>query len=90
MTQENHSPAPWRLSNEDGMPIVDANNHRVCDMDVFGEGRAKLANVLLIKAAPDLLEALENLFEACPADVGKNRELQKAIDAIAKAKGGYQ
>lgn len=43
------------------------------------------ANAHLIAAAPDLLEALENLVDAVRFDVDKVRRLARAEDAIARA-----
>ena len=94
-----HTPGPWiwKPANGDELPaLVGAGESLVCS---FGIERSyypesgcepETEDMLLIAASPDLLEALEVM-------VGKARkqnwndnypiELQKAVDAISKAKG---
>ena len=60
----------------------------------------QIANARLIAAAPELLEALEvaletidgqaELLRACGAAYGIGATLQRAGEAIAKAKGGWE
>jgi hypothetical protein len=60
----------------------------------FDMGRENLANAHLISAAPDLLSALEtcaselNQLAFIQKDKMAGVAIQKAFDAIAKAKGG--
>jgi hypothetical protein len=87
-----HTPAPWRV---EGRKVHGANtghiishginshgdgpNGYVCDTDGTTDADARL-----IAAAPELLEALEYLLEACIANPDAK---SKARAAIAKATG---
>ena len=81
-----HTPGPWHVAN--GVQVRSEKDQlaRVWMMRT-GEGKA---NARLIAAAPELLEAIEELLSAtqhlnpCPATV------EKARAAIAKAKGEEQ
>jgi hypothetical protein len=91
---ELHAPAPWNISKEEGMPIVDAKGNRVCDMDVTGNGCAHVANMRLIKTAPELLASLETVMEwirhwdvPFQDDPDWNVDKQVALASIEKARG---
>ena len=98
-----HTPGPW-FNGQDGFNlgsgVVYARHSNGNPKDVAtirGWGGEQQANSRLISAAPDLLEALESLFQdykelADSGDAGfwklENTDCGKrAIKAIAKAKG---
>jgi hypothetical protein len=85
-----HTPGPWipeyKLSNGT-IPFgtVDSDFGAICFVTLQGE--QVQANTRLLAAAPDLLQALEQM-RACAESCGwRNAEMQNAIAAIAKAKG---
>lgn len=89
-----HTPGPW---NADGARIDDSSGFHVGWANEyassFGNGVHR-ANARLIAAAPELLEALENIWDFLAEDDGEGAcspLYQSAIDkvkaAIAKAKG---
>lgn len=91
-----HTPAPWRLSNEDGLPIVDANGNPLCYMEAYyPDGDSEVINrhnARLIAAAPELLEALKERVIAEEKEAHEAGEidtpwLEKARAAIVKAEG---
>ncbi len=98
-----HTPGPWRVSSES--PRIIKKDYRAIGSDAgfliastmghdksgfYASEQEADANALLITAAPELLEALEELLaatqhlEPCPATADKARA------AIAKAKGEEQ
>lgn len=85
-----HTPGPWRPSmHYSGAEVYGGG---VCVADVYGKD--KRANAHLIAAAPELLEALQELRSAFgravqPADMREEWRpvWNKARSAIAKAKG---
>jgi len=82
-----HTPGPWRTEqafNSAQVHIVAAVDglERSIATDIWCDGDEQEANVNLIVAAPDLLEALECLLKADHDDV---RAMARA--AIAKARG---
>ena len=81
-----HTPGPWHVAN--GCQIRSAKDQIAkAWMMRNGEG---LANARLIAAAPELLEALEEIVSAADGDGWSqlDADLRKARAAIAKAKGG--
>jgi hypothetical protein len=85
MVRSEHTPNkyPHRFPSDDLGPIIALVGNRSSD---FGKSDARL-----IAAAPDLLEALDNLVSACelPGDnCHIEQALQAAITAILKATGG--
>jgi hypothetical protein len=90
-----HSPGPWSVAEWDtrdrdgaieagGYQVVDAAGYLVSACTTEGATDAEEANVRLIAAAPDMLEALE----ACYAALHPNSdEGALARYAIAKATG---
>lgn len=94
MTGPSHTPGPW-VDNVDGVVVVDKPGRwREIIADVHAnplEANNRRANTLLIAAAPDLLEALEELV-AQSLDSGHphdwlRHEIDQAKAAIAKARG---
>ena len=90
MSESKRTPGPWKLEVWDMEGnIVVAGQHDArgvypvaeCSNKCLFPGQAE-ANARLISAAPDLLEALQELVEL---EVAKN--MHKARAAIAKAKG---
>ena len=79
-----HTPGPWEIfSNLE----VSSGGKIICEMRGFKDEDD--ANGRLITAAPDLLEALENLADYVDERAGDNecRPLENARAAIVKAKG---
>jgi hypothetical protein len=61
-----YTPKPWTIESIEGDNIVfDSNHHSICE--VFYDGSDK-PNAKLIAAAPDLLEALEEIFRTLNSD----------------------
>ena len=85
-----HTPGPWRTSGTQSFYVFAGD-------EVVTNGSTQ-ANARLIAAAPDLLAALESLFEHCAmvhkqwGDGDNTRQADAAINAaraaIAKATGG--
>lgn len=90
MTQAKHTPGPGRLIPRNEYFRVDVQSGDKCGFTVKGLSKAR-EDAALISAAPDLLEALESLIQACLDDTGYvpgiAGEERKARAAIAKAKG---
>ena len=92
-TTQQHTAGPWKVVEA----TVQSEEYVICDCDGFGDGAAPQieANARLVAAAPDLLDALEELVErdrAEAAEAGFTDDemtwLEDARRAIAKAKGG--
>ena len=97
----NFTPGPWRAETWDCAPEVNEDGNRFWAIvpETFQYGNLYLsasgwmteANAHLIAAAPDLLEALENIvrkFDDAPDFVkGVPLKIMKARTAIAKARG---
>jgi len=91
-----HSPAPWRSCRGKNLRINDADGVYICSISRrgrHGESAEVIANMDLIEAAPELLEALERLHDigylsdhGCASPRGRVA-LQAARKAIDKAKG---
>lgn len=98
MTQTTqHTPGPWEIVptvSSDRLNIFSANPDNAYHVGTFISGsRRELpefrANVRLIAAAPELLEALEFIAADIEQGIrGKGAWLKLARAAIAKAKGG--
>ena len=95
-----HTPGPWSMEYDDGVWISgpDKNANVLCDIIGRIDDREAgtqitdedLANARLIAAAPDLLEALRDLFQAEieQADhILLELAIEKARTAITKAAG---
>jgi hypothetical protein len=66
--------------------ILDANGRIVAGNDEYYVFSGP-DDIRLMLAAPDLLNALKALVDACPATFDTRHELAAAKEAIAKAKG---
>ena len=88
-----HSPAPWKLSQSIVNEIVDNEGNLVACTTM--NCKREKANLNLIAAAPDLLEAAEKLLSEIDTasnygdmSVEEARRLRRVVKpAIAKAKG---
>jgi hypothetical protein len=81
-----HSPGPWFIHpTEEPTAIMSGDLYVATCHFVPGWDGGHVPNANLIAAAPELLEALEELFDACPIE--QFSQLDKARAAIAKAKG---
>ena len=95
----NHTPGPWKFvkhsnyshyfgrvktlqegRNYPGVALVEHNGRTISKEEVE-------ANANLIAAAPELLEALEEMYEKCNISPDDAPHRVKARAAIAKAKG---
>ncbi len=90
-----HTPGPWRIIEIRGRAVIlepEQDGH-VCKISEWADEYAEEqeANARLIAAAPELLEALENLVSLCEAGLNKEynieAELSEPRAAIAKATG---
>jgi len=100
------TPGPWRPALTYCYPhskkpdfctlINDSTNEWVFEFKINQECEKDMPNLHLISAAPDMLEALQQMVERCdalmeayPEDAGMFRAITKeSRDAIAKALGG--
>lgn len=92
-----HTPGPWQYDEDGHFVSVDMDASKmICDIRGWGwlqkMGHAKAievqkANAKLIAAAPDLLEALQDLINHCNISVpkGKMDYRKNAIEAIKRA-----
>ena len=89
-----HTPGPWSVEKSNLGPEIWNQNTRVARVNINHEYHADMvddqANARLIAAAPELLEALEAILEAMPAQMSLDGEQLRsdAIAAIRKATGG--
>ena len=87
-----HTPGPWILNSPDCDPSIDDSNGN-CIISGNWEGglyAPVAADLILATAAPDLLEALEEILDGYlyGCDMKTKREnIKKANAAIAKARG---
>lgn len=81
----NHTPGPWK-SGGAMLCVLNHNNERVCDPYTRKPDEEVIANIKLIAAAPELLEALEKLIR-CASGIAMTDELAFAYAAIRKARG---
>ena len=79
-----HTPGPWIYDEENDGGIYCANGTYVGAAVKLGTDKGS-ANASLMAAAPELLEALEDLLEVVQVNLGL--EARNAVAAIAKAKG---
>lgn len=94
--------APWDMRIKDGMAVFDFNHDGQTKHWRFAECVVSLAtddepqdylmaNANLISAAPEMLEALQNMVESYQYEASPdNPALLQARAAIAKAIGEYQ
>ena len=93
----NYTAGPWQLQNSEGLlsvQVVKQPDKCICTVyKLFFEDAEALANARLIAAAPELLEALEELVDQCIHAQGSmdynygEFDLIKAEQALASAKG---
>ena len=94
--QQQHTPGPWAYIVPDGHvvrhPQIYSDFGPVANATWLGENKLDQlnANARLIAAAPELLEALEEIVSAADGDGWSqlDADLRKARAAIAKATGG--
>ena len=81
-----HTPGPWRIGTPppNGEQTIGTQHGLMVAVVTTGSGVPTKANARLIAAAPELLEALQEIVNAADGDAG----LKKARAAIAKATGG--
>ena len=93
-----HTPGPWHVLGEHGCAFqigdhVDASKASILATRFMWEGKEQemAANGRLMAAAPELLEALQDLVEAGEEAWGSTRPcVAEAIRVIAKATGSAQ
>ena len=105
--KQKHTPGPWHVkdhgNDSEGTKIMvyvsrpetenTCKNPDVCRVYQIGGDRSseRFYNARLIAAAPDLLQALEALYNSAPCAKPANAELWEALqltrEAIRKAKG---
>lgn len=91
MNPYDHSLGPWK---QHGLNVRSYGGAWICTLlDVWSDSSTpkyvKMANARLISAAPELLEALENMvscFKSNDSDSMANA-VEDALSAIAKARG---
>jgi hypothetical protein len=95
-----HTPGPWKVRGQAGYAghgVNDINGRSICSVPSNGnrDHAERNANVALLAAAPELLEALEFAFLCLKSQVIRNRkdpaddlECQIVSAAINKATGG--
>lgn len=86
-----HTQGPWIEREKHDAMIAIGVNSNVAEVIVYSDCRDECeANARLIAAAPELLEALEELYAAFPDCNAENggKACQKARAAIKKAKDG--
>lgn len=77
-----HTPGPWVVANKVQVHDKKLGGVIACCVRYARHDSVDQANANLIAAAPDLLEALENLIDSRGMD-----DLEPARKAIARAKG---
>jgi hypothetical protein len=90
-----YTPGPWLAQGDDGCTITPfVAGDRLVKIGEWHEGRgmgsAAAANVRLIAAAPDLLEALKTLLDYDEDELEAGflaGDIAKAREAVAKAEG---
>ncbi len=86
-----HTPGPWRGHDMEGDTIVAAHTGNAIAV-VFGRSLSEAenaANFRLIRSAPDLLAALEDMANDFEAHIGcTTHSIEVARAAIRKATGG--
>lgn len=95
MNEAKHTPGPWAHINPDGFtvrhPQVYSDTGPVCNATWLGDGRIDelRANARLISAAPEMLDALQEIVAAADGSglAQLDATLADARSAIAKATG---
>lgn len=92
---DKHSPGPWTFSDSViDRAILSAKKAIVCDWDLRGRsGPPKQADAILMAAAPELLSALEDLYDEQNGpplfkyEKSWKASMEQASAAIDKARG---
>ena len=94
MNDKKHTPGPWKTQPHislDRLEIRDADGRRIaeCAMDFPMSAKTHDANASLIAAAPELLEALQEIVTAADGEGWSQLDagFTKARTAISKAIG---
>jgi len=83
-----HTPAPWSVKKASPQAgIIIAPNRSLGIAEVFGGGETDIANALLIAAAPDLLQVVEDYVLLCDLHDYVGAVPDAARAALRKAKG---
>ena len=96
-----HTQGPWRIWNLNNNTVVAGEIGKAIVMaecsPAFISGEAAIANAKLISAAPELLEALEQVLDDLSSSTMKFPDFgvceaawDQAIEAIKKAGGEYE
>jgi hypothetical protein len=97
-----HTPGPWRATAWGETISIDSphgNYSGIARLNFSGNAdygippQLETANARLIAAAPDMLEALESLFEECAMvhkHWGEGNNTEKAAAAISKAQAAIR
>ena len=94
MSDVKHTAGPWEIASVGKTAIRGVGMRMVAITSVHTDSETNAKNALLIAAAPELLEALEELLADTPkckyecGDDDPDCPHVKARAAIAKAKGG--
>lgn len=99
MTEQQHTPGPWRLAGFDDQNrrvVADCQGNNVAYIAEFGEQseapQAQHANALLMAAAPRLLEAVKAAHKLMNDPMSDDRDAARVFDllltAIDNATGG--
>ena len=94
-----HSPSPWHSCRGKNLRINDADGVYICSISrrgKHGESAEVIANMDLIEAAPELLEALKEIMDGIVKDcrdddceILPDSLYGFALSAIAKATGAF-
>lgn len=92
MSDAKHTPGPWGVDPKRSFRVLDVSDNTICSTGSCDHIRDQWeANAHLIAAAPDLLSACEEAFDAMHDDgherMGMGRAIEACRAAIAKAKG---
>jgi beta-mannanase len=103
MSNNKHTPGPWKCKKYPKVFSINAENGRQLDiktehhgdepltpMHSFERSKQDATDAYLIAAAPELLEALEDLLAAYNADLTFEERVavrHRALDAVSKARG---
>jgi len=83
-----HTPAPWSVKKASPQAgIIIAPKRSLGIAEVFGGGETDIANALLIAAAPDLLQVVEDYVLLCDLHDYVGAVPDAARAALRKAKG---
>ena len=83
-----HTPGPWKASAL-GRTVTDGAEQVVCRPSAYANNAERqVANARLIAAAPELLDALQEIVEAQKGGYLGCSHIDAASAAIAKATGG--